>query len=134
MQCMMIASAPVPSISMNLALQYRTKCINLPTPTPTTPAMPEPPTPFLSSIAEVCIMTAGHKKTTDSLLQLGIGPFQVFDFTSSTVSERSFRGSPGEYELKVCFAKQGSLVFEIMQPVKGEGLMAEYLDQVNFCS
>lgn len=91
------------------------------------------PTPFLGSIAEVCIVTPDHKKTMDGLLRLGIGPFQVFDFTSSTVPERSFRGSPGSYELKVCFAKQGSLTFEIMQPVAGESLMAEYLDQVGSC-
>ena len=90
------------------------------------------PTPFLGSIAEVCIATPDHKKTMDGLLRLGIGPFQVFDFTSSTVPERSFRGRPGSYELKVCFAKQGSLTFEIMQPVAGESLMAEYLDQVGY--
>ncbi|KAL8783615.1 MAG: hypothetical protein Q9195_009336 [Heterodermia aff. obscurata] len=65
----------------------------------------------------------------DGLLRLGIGPFQVFDFTPSTVAERSFRGKTGSFELKVCFAKQGDLTFEIMQPTGGESLMAEYLDQ-----
>ena len=88
-------------------------------------------TSFLGSIAEVCIVTGDHKKTMDGLLRLGIGPFQVFDFTSTTVSERSFRGQAGSFELKVCFAKQGPLTFEIMQPTGGQSLMAEYLDQVS---
>ena len=67
----------------------------------------------------------------DGLLRLGIGPFQIFDFTPDTVSERTFRGKPGTFELKVCFAKQGDLVFEIMEPIKGESLMAEYLEKVH---
>lgn len=92
--------------------------------------MQNPASPFLGSITEVCIVTADHQATMDGLLRVGIGPFQVFDFTSSTVSDRSFRGNSGSYELKVCFAKQGSLTFEIMQPVQGKSLMAEYLDQV----
>ncbi|KAL8668985.1 MAG: hypothetical protein Q9168_006407 [Polycauliona sp. 1 TL-2023] len=65
---------------------------------------------------EVCIVTPDHKKTMDGLLRLGIGPFQVFDFTPITVPTRRFRGQDGDFELKVCFAKQGELVFEIMQP------------------
>lgn len=85
---------------------------------------------FLGSIAEVCIVSGDHKKTMDGLLRLGIGPFQVFDFTPATVLERYFHGRAGSFELKVCFAKHGGLTFEIMQPTSGESLMAEYLDQV----
>ena len=66
----------------------------------------------------------------DGLLKLGIGPFQVFNFTPKTVVERRFRGASGSFELTVCFAKQGALTFEIMQPTSGESLMAEYLEQV----
>ena len=86
---------------------------------------------FLGSIAEICIVSGDHKKTMDGLLRLGIGPFQVFDFTPATVKERFFRGEAGSFELKVCFAKHGDLTFEIMQPICGDSLMAEYLDQVD---
>lgn len=47
------------------------------------------------------------------------------------MGERSFRGRSGDFELKVCFAKQGPLTFEIMQPVGGESLMKEFLEQVS---
>ncbi|KAL8834347.1 MAG: hypothetical protein Q9176_007530 [Flavoplaca citrina] len=87
--------------------------------------------PFLGTITEVCIVTPDHKKTMDGLLRLGIGPFQVFDFTPVTVPTRRFRGQQGDFELKVCFAKQGDLVFEIMQPVAGSSLMSEWLDERN---
>ena len=86
--------------------------------------------PFLGTIAEVCIVTPDHRKTMDGLLRLGIGPFQVFDFTPVTVPTRRFRGQESDFELKVCFAKQGDLVFEIMQPVAGKSLMGEWLDEV----
>ncbi len=96
--------------------------------------MPSPsplPSPFLGAITEVCIVTPSHVKTMDGLLRLGIGPFQVFDFTPATVSARRFRGQPGDFELRVCFAKQGDLVFEIMQPVgEGRSLMGEWLAEV----
>lgn len=85
---------------------------------------------FLGAITEVCIVTGDYEKTMDGLLRLGIGPFQVFDFTPATVTQRYFRGEEGSFELKVCFAKHGDLTFEIMQPVSGNSLMAEYLDQV----
>ena len=74
-------------------------------------------------------MSGDHRKN-DERPQLGIGPFQVFDFTLSTVLEWYFRGQAGSFELKVCFARHGDLTFEIMQPTGGESLMAEYLDRV----
>ena len=92
--------------------------------------MADLPSPFLGAITEVCIVTPNHKKTMDGLLRLGIGPFQVFDFTPETVPERYFRGKVGDFELKVCFAKHGDLVFEIMQPVGGRSLMGEWLSEV----
>jgi methylmalonyl-CoA/ethylmalonyl-CoA epimerase len=82
---------------------------------------------LLGTITEVCIVTPNLYKTASGLHRLGIGPFQVFDFTSTTVTDRHFRNKPGDFELKVAFAKQGALVFELMQPMTGESLMAEYL-------
>lgn len=85
--------------------------------------------PFLGTIVEVCIVTPSAKHTMDGLLKLGIGPFQVFSFNSDTVPTQQYRGGLGCFELKVCFAKQGALTFEIMQPISGPSLMAEYLEK-----
>jgi methylmalonyl-CoA/ethylmalonyl-CoA epimerase len=85
--------------------------------------------PVLGSITEVCIVTPNYKQTIDGLSQLGIGPFQVFHFNKTTVPRREWRGAAGDFELYVCFAKQGDLVIEIMQPTEGESLMAEYLER-----
>ncbi|TKA61669.1 hypothetical protein B0A49_11554 [Cryomyces minteri] len=65
----------------------------------------------------------------DGLLRLGIGPFQVFEFNSTTVPEQRYRGRSGSFALKVCFAKQNDLTFEIMQPISGDSFMADYLSK-----
>lgn len=82
---------------------------------------------FLGSIAEVCLVTPDIYKSMDGFSKLGVGPFQVFRFDSNTVKSMFYKGSPAEFELLVAFAKQGSLVIEIMQPVAGPSLMADYL-------
>ena len=83
---------------------------------------------LLGSITEVCIVTPDIYSTATGLTRLGIGPFQIFTFNSSTVTDRIYRNQPSDFELKVAFAKQGTLVFELMQPIRGASLMAEYLD------
>jgi methylmalonyl-CoA/ethylmalonyl-CoA epimerase len=86
-------------------------------------------TPILGSITELCIVTPSYKKTIDGLSKLGIGPFQIFHFNSSTCQNRSFHGQASDFELYACFAKQGFLAIEIMQPTSGTSLMSEYLDR-----
>jgi len=86
-------------------------------------------TPFLGKIAEVCIVTSDCEKTMDGLLKLGIGPFKVFEFNSSTVQDRHYYGKESKFELRVCFANQEDLVIEIMQPIGEASLMSEYLEQ-----
>ena len=86
-------------------------------------------TPFLGNVVEICIVTPDHRKTMDGLLKLGIGPFQVHTFNSSTVSAQTFRKQPADFSLIVCFATQGAIVWEIMQPVSGPSLMAEFLEK-----
>ena len=83
--------------------------------------------PFLGNLVEICIVTSNHTRTIDGLLRLGIGPFQIHSFTPSCVTSQKYYGRDEAFELKVCFAKQGSLVWEIMEPVKGPSIMADYL-------
>ena len=85
--------------------------------------------PFLGQVVEICIVTGNAQKTTDGLLALGIGPFTVHTFSPDTVSKQTWRGQPAAFELQVCFAQQGSMTWEIMQPVSGPSIMAEFLER-----
>ncbi|KAL2068234.1 hypothetical protein VTL71DRAFT_16332 [Oculimacula yallundae] len=96
---------------------------------PATEATPKLAPPFLGNVVEICIVTPDYKKTINGLLKLGIGPFRIHNFTSSNVTQQTFRGQPASFELIVCFATQGSIVWEIMQPVSGPSIMAEFLEK-----
>jgi len=92
------------------------------------PRMTTTLTPILGTITEICFVTPNYKKTIDGLSLLGIGPFQIFHFNASTCQKLKFHGKPSNFELYACFAKQGSLAIEIMQPTSGTSLMSQYLD------
>ena len=53
------------------------------------PSIPKklPQKDILGQIAEICIVTPDLYSTIDGLTELGIGPFQVFNFNSMTVKE-----------------------------------------------
>lgn len=96
------------------------------------PSIPKklPQKDILGQIAEICIVTPDLYSTIDGLTELGIGPFQVFNFNSMTVKNQEVHGLKGDdlFSIKVAFAKQQSgLVFEVMQPTNGPSLMQEFL-------
>lgn len=84
--------------------------------------------PLLGNINEICLVTPDIYKTIDDFRPLGIGPFIVHKFDSTTVAKRRLNGEPADFELLVAFARQNDLVVEIMQPLNGtNSLMAAYL-------
>jgi methylmalonyl-CoA/ethylmalonyl-CoA epimerase len=82
---------------------------------------------FLGKLIEVCIVTADHRRTMEGLVRLGIGPWKVYTFDSSTVTEMSYGGEPADYAIKVCFAEMDNVTFEIMQPLRGPTIFDEFL-------
>lgn len=58
-----------------------------------------------------------------------IGPWRIYTFDSSTVTERSYRGAAADFSIRVCFAECGGIAFEIMQPLAGPSIFQEHLDR-----
>jgi len=83
---------------------------------------------FLGKLIEICLVTADHRRTMEGLVRLGIGPWRVYTFDSATVTDRTFRGEPADFAIKVCFADVGDLAVEIMQPLYGPSIFQEFLD------
>jgi methylmalonyl-CoA/ethylmalonyl-CoA epimerase len=83
---------------------------------------------FLGKIVEVCLVTEDHQRTMEGLVRLGIGPFRVYTFSPESVTEQTYRGESSEFSLKVCFATNNGLTFEIMEPISGRSIIREYLD------
>jgi methylmalonyl-CoA/ethylmalonyl-CoA epimerase len=98
--------------------------------------------PFLGTPIEICLVTPNIYTTLAGLVRLGIGPFKIFNFNPTNVSEQKLRVSssnaaaselqPASFELKVAFAEQASgMIWEVMQPVSGDTLMQRFLDDTN---
>jgi methylmalonyl-CoA/ethylmalonyl-CoA epimerase len=84
---------------------------------------------FLGSLTEICFVTRDHRRTMQGLVQLGIGPWRVYTFDSSTVTDGTYHQQPADYGIKVCFATVGGLALEIMEPLYGPSIFQEHLDR-----
>ncbi|KAF1986669.1 hypothetical protein K402DRAFT_308287, partial [Aulographum hederae CBS 113979] len=85
--------------------------------------------PFLGKVIEICIVTSDHRKTIDGLLSLGIGPFRIHSFDNTNVIHQTYHGRPASFELTVAFGRQGNVIWEVMEPVSGESIMADFLNK-----
>lgn len=84
--------------------------------------------PVLGNINEVCLVTPDIYETIKGLQPLGIGPFTIHRFDSTTVTNRHLNEEAADFELLVAFARQNGLVIELMQPLNGtNSMMAAYL-------
>ena len=71
---------------------------------------------FLGNAVEIAIVTRDHRRTMEGLWRLGIGPWQVYTFSPENTTNQTYRGRPSPFTLKVCFAKFGNLVWELIEP------------------
>ena len=85
--------------------------------------------PFLGSVVEIAIVTRDHKRTMEGLWRLGIGPWQIHTFSPENVANQTYRGQPSPFVLKVCFAQVGGMIWELMEPVSGATIFADFLEQ-----
>ncbi len=83
---------------------------------------------FLGRIVEVCIVTEDYRRTMAGLVRLGVGPFRVYTFDDGNLAAPTYRGESSPFSLKVCFASNDGLTWEIMQPLAGRTIMREFLD------
>lgn len=85
--------------------------------------------PFLGQALEIGVVTRDHRRTMAGLWRLGIGPWQVHTFSPENTTNQRYRGQPSPFTLKVCFAHHGTLVWELIEPVSGPTIFAEFLER-----
>jgi len=81
---------------------------------------------------EICLVTRSLQQSMESLQRFGIGPWRVYRFDATTVSDRRSFSEPDDYEIDVAFASKEPLVWEIMQPLKGAPALQSALDHGPF--
>nr|WP_294169623.1 VOC family protein [uncultured Sphingomonas sp.] len=83
---------------------------------------------FLGKVVEIAIVTRDAQRTMEGLWLAGIGPWRVYTFTPENTTNQTYRGEPSPFTLRVCFAEVGDLVWELIQPIAGRTIFAEYLE------
>ena len=84
---------------------------------------------FLGNAIEIAIVTADHRRTMEGLVRLGIGPWRVYTFGPENVSDQTYQGRPASFRLRVCFARSGNITWELMEPIDGPSIFADYLER-----
>ena len=74
---------------------------------------------FLGAPVEICIVTRSREKTMKALVELGVGPWRLYQFNETTVADRRSYGEPDSFIIDVAFAQNGPMIWEIMQPITG---------------
>lgn len=83
---------------------------------------------FLGQVIEIAIVTRNHKRTIEGLWQIGIGPWQIHTFSPENTANQTYRGQPSSFTMRVCFAEVGNVIWEIIEPVSGPTIFAEFLE------
>jgi methylmalonyl-CoA/ethylmalonyl-CoA epimerase len=82
---------------------------------------------FAGETVQVAFVASDLERGLDNLVALGIGPFQVFTIGPDNCRDLEFRGRPSTYSIRVAFAVQGAMMWEVIQPLDGESLFTEAL-------
>jgi len=84
---------------------------------------------MLSTVTHVCIAVRDLERTARRFSEkFGIGPFTTR--TQHTPQRHGeVRGKPAEYTLKFGYARAGSIIIELVQPLAGETVYDEFLAQ-----
>jgi hypothetical protein len=73
------------------------------------------------------VATPDLDKTCSQLAAHGISPFKVWRFRPPVLFDRHFRGEEGDFTMDLAVAWAGNLQVEVVQPVSGSSLAAEFL-------
>ena len=84
----------------------------------------------VSELYQVCIVVRDIEKSMENYQDtLGIGSWSLRTIDSSRVSDMTYRGRPVQHVFKVAQAKVGAMDLELIQPVEGDSIYSEFLEQ-----
>ncbi len=85
--------------------------------------------PFLEKgIAQVGFVVKDLEATVESWTRLfGLGPWQFYTYEKPLLKKMSYRGKPVEYRMRLALANIGSLRIELIQPLEGDTVYADFV-------
>ena len=85
--------------------------------------------PFLQKgVAQIALVVENLEQTVENYWKLfGIGPWHFYTYGKPLVQKMSYRGAPGDYEMRVALAYLGPLRIELIEMAAGETIYAEFV-------
>lgn len=84
-----------------------------------------------ADLDQIGIVVTDLPTFTQRLTQLfGIGPFKIFEWPLEGVDPKAtYHGQPGHFRLLLAFATVGKIQLEIVQPLEGENIYSDFLQE-----
>ncbi|MCL4394573.1 MAG: VOC family protein [Chloroflexi bacterium] len=85
---------------------------------------------MFNRFVQIGVVVADLEKVTRNLTQVfGIGPFRIIDWPPAgrDYVERIYHGQPANFTARMAFAELGSIELEIIQPLDGPSIWADFL-------
>jgi catechol 2,3-dioxygenase-like lactoylglutathione lyase family enzyme len=81
-------------------------------------------------IDQVCIVVRDLQKTIEHYWNyFGIGPWKIFLLQEPLLREMTIKGEPAKYKMHVAMCQMENVYIEIIQPVSGDTLYKEFLEE-----
>jgi hypothetical protein len=85
---------------------------------------------IVPEIEQVCVIVRDVQKSMAALWEgLGLGPWNIYVYPASSLTEMFYRGKPAHYGMQLARAKWGIIELELIQPLEGESLYTDFLKE-----
>lgn len=82
----------------------------------------------LKTIDQVCVVVKDVQKAVEQYWKIfGIGPWSIYIVTPPELTDTTVRGESKVFSMKLAFAKVGSMMLELIQPLEGDSVYREFL-------
>jgi methylmalonyl-CoA/ethylmalonyl-CoA epimerase len=85
--------------------------------------------PFLEKgVAQVGFVVKDLEAAVENWTRLfGVGPWQFYTYEKPLLKRMSYHGTPVEYRMRLALANVGSLRIELIQPLEGDTVYADFV-------
>lgn len=87
-------------------------------------------TPIFTNVLQVAVVVDDLYKAMKNYYEIyGIGPWKVYTFNNSTVSDMIIKDKPVNYSMKLSLCDIGNVQWELIQPLDDKSIYYEFLKQ-----
>ena len=84
----------------------------------------------LQQVLQIAVVVEDLEKAMATYWEVfGIGPWQIYTLQPPEMTDATVRGRPQPYSMRLALAMVGNLQWELIQPLTGESIYKEFLQQ-----